>query len=331
MQNISLIRNPLFYILFLLSVSEISGYCITDSLLITFWNLENFFDYIDDGKSDSDKEWSSYGSRHWNKKKFYTKCDAVAKSLLWIGDEYGKMPDIIGLAEIENRGVLYKLLRNTILRKYDYDVIHYDSSDKRGIDVALLYRSNELKQISYSLKVPEYKGRRLDTRDILQVCFQDEKGRKINVIVNHHPSKYGGAEISSGKRYAAMEALRRLCDSLKISDKGIPIVAMGDFNDTPDGKQFTLLDSILVNKSDSLFINGKGTIRYEGKWELIDMFMVSPEIAQFSEMEILQVPFLMTYEKKYPGMKPLRTYSGPRYIGGVSDHCPIILLFKIRF
>jgi hypothetical protein len=112
---------------------------------------------------------------------------------------------------------------------------------------------------------------------------------------------------------------------LEVADYGVPIVAMGDFNDTPDGEQFRLLDGVLVNESEYLFVEGYGTIRYQGVWELIDMFMVSAELESRSEMDILQIPFLMTYEKKYPGMKPLRTYSGPRYVGGVSDHCPIVL------
>ena len=122
-----------------------------------------------------------------------------------------------------------------------------------------------------------------------------------------------------------MEALRGLCDSLEVADPGVPVVAMGDFNATPSGTQFGLLEGALVNKADSLYAAGYGTIRYQGVWELIDMFLVSEDLAPGSEMEILQIPFLMTYEKKYPGMKPLRTYSGPRYIGGVSDHCPIVL------
>jgi exonuclease III len=150
-------------------------------------------------------------------------------------------------------------------------------------------------------------------------------GQKMNLIVNHHPSKYGGSEVSEERRFAAMNALREMCDSLSVADPGVPVIAMGDFNDTPDGEQFEMLDGVLTNKADSLFEAGKGTIRYQGRWELIDMFMVSEDIARKSSMDILEIPFLMTYEKKYPGMKPLRTYLGPRYIGGVSDHCPIVL------
>ena len=296
-----------------------------DEKLVVFWNLENFFDYVDGGEGESDREWSSTGSRRWTKTRFYTKCDAIAKTMFWIGEKYGRMPDVIGVAEVENSGVLYKLLSSSLLRKYDYKVVHYDSHDRRGIDVALLYRSSLYRKVSSSVTVPEYDAQKLSTRDILQVCLESVDGERINVLVNHHPSKYGGSQASESRRDAAMTAMRNLCDSLAVADSGIPVIAMGDFNDTPDGEQFRMLDGVLVNKADSLFLAGQGTIRFEGKWDLIDMFMVSGSISEKSAMEILQVPFLMTYEKKYPGLKPLRTYSGPRYIGGVSDHCPIVL------
>jgi len=305
---------------------KINGYTESNNkeMLLMFWNVENFFDYVDGGTGESDKEFSSFGGRRWSRRKFYAKCDAIAKSIFWAGEECGRMPDAIGFAEVENKGVLYKLLNSTLLRKYDYRIVHFDSGDRRGIDVALLYRESVFEKVSVSLKVPEENGRKITTRDILQVCLKSGMGQNINLIVNHHPSKFGGAGASAARRDAAMLALRQMCDSLVAV--GEPhIVAMGDFNDNPDGEQFDMLDGILANMSESLYAQGLGTIRYEGRWDLIDMFLVSPDLAEYSRMDILQIPFLMTYEKKYPGFKPLRTYSGPRYIGGVSDHCPIIL------
>ena len=301
----------------------------SEKYVVVFWNLENFFDHIDQGTTESDKEFSSFGSRRWTKKKFQAKCNAIAKSLMWIGEEYGRMPDVIGVAEVENRWVLWRLIETTLLRKYDYRIVHYESSDRRGIDVALLYRESVFQRINSTVRLPEYEGRKLPTRDILQVCLENEMGQKFNLIVNHHPSKYGGSDESDGRRTAAMVTLRHICDSLVSAGEG-SIVAMGDFNDTPDGKQFDLLDGALVNKADALFKAGEGTIRYHGKWELIDMFMVSHFLDSISQMSIVQIPFLMTYERRYPGLKPLRTYSGPRYIGGVSDHCPIVLVLDGR-
>jgi endonuclease/exonuclease/phosphatase family metal-dependent hydrolase len=320
-------KKTLFTILFLFPLTLQAS--DPDSLIVVFWNVENFFDYTDQGTCGSDAEWSSQGVRRWTRKRFQAKCDAMAKSLFWIGEKYGSMPDVIGLAEIENRNVLWRLLNETLLRKCGYKIVHHDSGDRRGIDVALLYRETVFDLVSSSVHTPVVDGDALATRDILQVCLQDKMGQRINLIVNHHPSKYGGSEVSEGRRIAAMNALKRLCDSLSVADPGVPVIAMGDFNDTPDAEQFKILDGVLSNKADSLYKAGRGTIRYQGKWELIDMFMVSADLACKSFMDILEVPFLMTYEKKYPGMKPLRTYSGPRYIGGVSDHCPIVLcLFR---
>jgi endonuclease/exonuclease/phosphatase family metal-dependent hydrolase len=320
-------KKTLLTILFLYPLTLQASH--PDSLLMMFWNIENFFDYTDGGTGESDAEWSSRGVRRWTKKKFQAKCDDIAKSMFWIGDKYGRMPDIIGLAEVENRNALWKLLNNTLLRKCGYRIVHYESGDRRGIDVALLYRETSFRKISHSTVTPSLNGEKMATRDMLQVLMEDDMGQKYNLIVIHHPSKYGGAEASTGRRNAAMMALRGLCDSLSAADPGVPVIAMGDFNDTPDAEQFKILDEVLSNKADSLFKAGRGTIRYQGKWDLIDMFMVSEEITGKSFMDILEVPFLMTYEKKYPGVKPLRTYSGPRYIGGVSDHCPIVLcLFR---
>lgn len=299
------------------------GYCgeKKEQLLIMFWNLENFFDYTDGGGGESDKEFSSSGSRHWTKKRFYAKCDAVAKSIMWIGDKYARMPDLIGLAEIENKGVLLKLLKYTALRKYDYEIIHFDSSDRRGIDVAILYRRSVMNPGSISLVVPEIDGSGFSTRDILHAEMQISNGTSIDFIVNHHPSKFGGEEESAGKRNAAMMALKMLCDSLGNGN----IVAMGDFNDNPQGATFDIINDNLINLGTGLYSRGEGTIRYEGKWDLIDMFLTGSELSENAEMEICRIPFLMVRDNKHPGEKNFRTYSGPRYIGGVSDHCPIIL------
>ena len=284
-----------------------------------FWNVENFFDWTDQGTGESDREFSSYGERRWTKNRFYAKCDAIAKTLMWTADSYGRMPDVIGLAEVENRGVLTKLLSSTLLRKFDYGVLHQDSKDRRGIDVAILYRKSSMILSSRTFVTPSD----ISTRDILHARMILQDGSEVDFIVNHHPSKYGGAEESAERRLEVMGTLKSLCDSL-VRAGSKDIVAMGDFNDVPTAPQFRIMDSLLVNKGLPLHEKGKGTIRYEGKWNLIDNFLTSPSL-RTSDMEVLRVPFLMTYEKKYPGEKPFRTYSGPRYIGGVSDHCPIVL------
>lgn len=304
------------------------------NLDIMFWNMENFFDHKDGGGGEADTEFSSFGSRRWTRRRFETKCQAFAKTLFWISDRRGGLPDIIGLAEIENRNVLYRLLKDTALKKTDYSFIHYDGRDTRGIDVAFLYRRSVMSPVSVTRKVPVLEnGDTLDTRDILHVQMELKKPLEgletVDFIVNHHPSKYGGEKVSGQKRMAAMRALKNLTDSLNHAGPAPrTVIAMGDFNDTPDSEPFGLMEGTLVNKGVPLHEKGLGTIRYEGKWDLIDMFLVSPEIAPDTGMEILKVPFLMVRDTKHPGEKPLRTYSGPKHLGGVSDHCPIILKFR---
>ncbi len=284
-----------------------------DSLLVVFWNLENFFDYRSDNKP-----------QYWTKGRFYAKCDGVAKTLLRIADRYGRLPDAVGFAEVENARVLRRLLDATALRKLDYRIVHFDSPDLRGIDAALLYRASRLELIDARpchLYTPD--STILATRDILLVRLRGPDGADTAFLVNHHPSKYGGASLSAPKRQTAVRRLRRLADSLLHA--GVPrILAMGDMNDTPDNPVFKELEPALRNLAYPLHRQGKGSIKYEGRWELIDLFFASPA-ASIGPMRILEIPFLMTPDKACAGYKPLRTYSGPRYLGGVSDHLPITI------
>lgn len=299
----------------------------SDSLRILFWNLENFFDYKNDSLSTSDMEFSARGDRHWTQKRFQTKCNSIAKALLWAGSQEGGLPDAIGLAEVENAFALRRLLQNTTLRKLDYRIVHFDSPDPRGIDVALLYRRSRLMLLDAKpchLFGPD--SALMATRDILLARFQRADGQEIALLVNHHPSKYGGLLESEPRRRIAVERLRFLADSLQalgVKD----LVALGDFNDTPANPVYGLLEPTLHNLATPLYQKRQGTIKYDGAWELIDMFFVS-EGLDSSAMKILQIPFLMTKDGSHAGTKPLRTYSGPRYLGGVSDHCPIWLDVK---
>lgn len=321
---------------------------------IVFWNLENFFDYFDDGGSSSDADFSSLGSRRWTKARFTKKSNMVGKALLWIGENRcggGKAPAVVGVAEVENAFVLNRLVNSPVLRKMNYGYVHYDSPDRRGIDVALLYRRDMVKMLS-SRPVHIYgdDGAMMRTRDILYayIEFRPESGAsgihecseesaeecseekavrpsRIHILVNHHPSKFSGEKASMRGRELSMMALRDVCDSImRVSDD--LIVAMGDFNDTPDGAQFNLLEGRLTNLAEPLSERGEGSIRFDGRWELIDHFLVgNDEGLRPFEMSVVQVPFLMTEDRTHTGFKPMRTYVGPRYAGGVSDHCPILL------
>ena len=294
-----------------------------DSLSVMFWNVENFFDWRNDSTTVSDMEFSAAGERHWTWKRFQAKANAFAKALFWVEAETGHLPDIVGLEEVENAFVLRQVLQKTALRKLDYKYVHFDSPDRRGIDVALLYRSSRLDLLD-SKPCPLFAADTvMATRDILLCVFKRDSA-KVAVLVNHHPSKYGGAAESEPRRRIAVERLRFLADSLAAI--GIDrIIAGGDFNDTPDNLVFRLLEPALLPLHMDLFRRGLGTIKYDGKWDLIDHIYVSPALAPLSRMQILRLPFLLTRDTVHSGEKPLRTYTGPRHTGGVSDHLPILL------
>lgn len=309
-----------------------------DTLDVLFWNLENFFDYRDQGTSESDAEFSGRGLRHWTKKRFLTKCNAVAKTLLWTAGQTGRMPDVVAVAEVENRFVLKQLLRETALRKQPWGIAHYESPDHRGIDVGLLWRTDRWDTVcTRACHVFGPDGAVLPTRDILLVQLQRRAAPapavdRLAILVNHHPSKYGGSS-SAWRREAAVDRLRELCDSLRAAGWS-RIVATGDFNDTADAPLFQRLDA-LENLALPLAARGQGTIRFNGRWELIDLFFLSNVPAPASSglaspgsaarMTILHPPFLTERDKTHSGEKPRRTYIGPRYNGGVSDHRPIHL------
>ena len=325
-----------------------------DTLSVMFWNVENFYDWRNDSTSVSDLEFSTAGERRWSWKKFQAKANAFAKALFWVEGETGRLPDIVGLAEVENAFVLRQVLTKTALRKTDYQYVHYDSPDRRGIDVALLYRTSRLELVDSKPCHLYAADTLMTTRDILLCVFRRVipspfsalpgpssavpgsssviPGLTRNlpaeapfaVLVNHHPSKYGGAAESEPRRRIAVERLRALADSLAAA--GIDrLLACGDFNDTPANPVFLLLEPTLLPLHTDLYHRGLGTIKYDGQWDLIDHFYVSPALAPFSRMRILRIPFLLTRDTVHSGEKPLRSFQGPRFLGGVSDHMPILL------
>lgn len=260
-----------------------------DSLLVVFWNLENFFDYRSDNKP-----------QYWTKGRFYAKCDGVAKTLLRIADRYGRLPDAVGFAEVENARVLRRLLDATALRKLDYRIVHYDSPDPRGIDCALLCRRSTLPlRASAAAHVADSAGVPLLTRDILVAQFDS-----LAVLVNHHPSQLGG---KAGRRERARARMQALTDSLRAAGQR-RVLAVGDFNQ-------------------DLWAGGAGgTLKYNGRWEKIDGHFAEG----FSAVreEIFADPTLLQPDAAFGGTKPRRTFVGPRYTGGISDHLPIVIVVK---
>lgn len=320
----------------------IDGGSIRSFYSVMFWNLENYFDPFDD-PATSDDEFTPFGERFWSWKKFVAKRNGIAKVIISTGSTgaSGSMqtiveyPVLVAFAEVENRFVLEQLVKATPLALLDYGVIHRDSPDQRGIDVALLYRKALFRPLSVdwiNIPLPDSSSR---TRLILGVKGVLEDLDTLHLFVNHWPSKFGGEAISHPKRLAAAETLKYRCDSIFNLNSRANILLMGDFNDTPDSHIFKILNNF-VNLSTGYAGAGEGTIRYRGKWEMIDQFMVSPNLVNVNEpifcdssaMVVFRRGFLFEKDKEYLGEKPKRSYIGPRYNGGISDHLPIILTIR---
>lgn len=285
--------------------SRVSGFCFPqvgsdslsgerDSLFAVFWNVENFFDYHSPARP-----------QYWTKGRFHSKCAAISKMIFLLGEQYGRLPDLIGLSEVENRFVLKSLISSTLLRKTDYKIVHFDSPDHRGIDCALLYRESSRSLLeSFPVHIRSSDGEVLPTRDLLIACFDDS----LAVIVNHHPSKIGGKDEERKRVFCVME---KVADSLMNdgANRTKRILSMGDFNEDLWGTT----------------PKGKGTIKYNGEWEQIDGYFTYGDVS-FVKMDIVSMGELLVEDRAFGGMKPRRTFVGPRYSGGISDHLPIALV-----
>ena len=233
--------------------------------------------------------------------------------------------------------VLRQLTERTPLAKLGYGVVHRDSPDSRGIDVSFIYREEYMTVLEVEARTV-LTGRERPTRDILHVTaglyLPGGPPDTVHFIINHWPSKFGGEEYSRPFRQAASDTLRRVVVALRDSACGElpPVIVTGDFNDTPDSEPVMSLQrgTGLLNPGLSLHERGEGTLKYNGRWELIDLFLISPSLED-ARMEIYSHPLLLEDDEKFLGQKPFRTYYGPRWNGGVSDHLPIVLLLPSDF
>ena len=299
---------------------------------MVFWNLENYFDPFDDSLT-LDDEFTPTGYKRWTWKKFLVKRNLIAKTLLSMHDRYGDWPAVVAFAEVENRMVLNRLVTRTPLAKLRYGIVHRDSPDSRGIDVALIYREDAVTVLQVET-IGILTGRDRPTRDILHVtllaAFGDQPDT-LHVFVNHWPSKFGGEEYSRPFRQAAADTLARALLSVEAGGEKGRVIVTGDFNDLPDSPPVLSLTQRagLLNLATGLHEKGEGTLKYNGRWELIDLFLVSPALS-FMKMEIYRHPLLLEEDVKFLGEKPRRSYYGPMWHGGASDHLPIVLLLNSK-
>ncbi len=289
------------------------------TLLIMFWNLENFF------YPQKDMDFSS-GEKVVTWKRFRAKRDLISKTIIAIKDKEGAYPSVIGVCEVENLRTLNNLVYDTPLSRLGYRILHKDSPDSRGIDVALLYRDDRMILLEYSF----FEIKSFRTRDILYAkMLSVELKDTVHFLVNHWPSKLGGEKKSLPRRMEAANLLRHIVDSVQTVNPQAKIIAMGDFNDSPSSpslQSITSLENLSLRLKDSLKkarASITGTHRYKGKWEMLDQFLVSKTIN--GNIQILSFDHLLQQDKKYLGYKTKRTFIGPRFNGGASDHLPILL------
>lgn len=311
---------------------------------IAFYNIENLFDTENDPFTFDDDR-TPEGKDAWTPEKYNDKVKNIARVLSEIGTETAQIPPaIIGLCELENRNVIEDLINHEYLLNANYGIVHYDSPDRRGIDVALIYQKNLFTPINshsrrlliYDLEDP---SKRVYTRDQLVVSGIFE-GEKMHFIVNHWPSRSGGEARSSYKRERAAWLNKQIIDSLYYIDPYSKIITMGDFNDDPTNKslkkglqtkghQSKTNFQELFNPMESMHKKGIGTLAYRDSWNLFDQIILSQSFLEqdytgfnFYKAGIYNKNYLITPSGQFRGY-PFRSYDYGGYTGGFSDHFPV--------
>ena len=284
-----------------------------DSLTIISYNVENLFDY----KHDMLKNDSSFlpeGMHHWTYHRYQTKLDQIAQVIVNISG--WESAALVGLCEVENAHCLRDLCYR--LKRFHYKYIHYESTDERGIDVALLYDTTKVKILnSKPLHIPLEND---NTRDILYVEALLTTNDTLHAMICHLPSKLGGTASTDWKRKAAKRVIQQQVDSILQLQPDAKIIVMGDMNSEPIN-DLQHLDNLMISHNRV----GKGTHKYQGIWSCLDQFYVSHSLKDKAQATIFTPKWLLEEDTKYLDYQPKRTYVGYRYHGGYSDHLPVVL------
>lgn len=312
---------------------------------VGFYNVENLFDTINT-PDVNDEDFTPKGSYKWDSKKYYEKLDRLAEVISLIGAEHSPDgPAILGLAEVENKAVVYDLTQQERIKARGYLIVHYDSPDKRGIDVALIYQPKYFKVESsstHTLRIPEKDN--FYTRDMLLVSGQF-MGERMHFMVAHWPSRRGGEKRSSPLREAAGLLAKTIVDSILLAEgPNAKVVFMGDLNDDPVNKsvrvnmnaksQVTKVEAgTMFNPFEELFKKGIGTLAWQDAWNLFDQILMTPAFVlqkegfYFHKAVVFNKAFLMQKDGRFKGY-PWRSFAGGSYLAGYSDHFPSYVLLK---
>ncbi|NOR27994.1 MAG: endonuclease [Lutibacter sp.] len=311
---------------------------INKTYTIAFYNLENLFDITND-PTTLDDDFTPKGRKNWNLYRYKNKIRKLSNIIAQLGTQRSfHAPAIVGVVEVENKAVLNDLVASKNLKSHDYGIVHYDSPDERGIDVALLYKK-ELFEVLSSETFPLYlegnNGERDYTRDIL-VVNGNLNGELISILVNHWPSRRSGENSTEEKRIEAAKLATQITNNITTENESAKIIIMGDFNDNPSNTsvQKYLVNDTFYNPMERLINTGNGTLNYKKTWHLFDQIIFSKNFFNlendkhtFKYAEVFDKHFLKQWKGKYKG-NPFRTYIGKWYQGGFSDHFPVYVYLK---
>lgn len=307
---------------------------------IAFYNVENLYDTVKD-KDVDDEEFTPQSKKQWTNDKYTKKLNNLAFVISKLGKkENTDGAVIIGLAEVENKKVLNDLVKRNSIAKTGYKYVHYDSPDKRGIDVALLYNPKYFK-VTSSTKYPykSFKNFTVYTRDHLLVSGV-LAGESVHIIVNHWPSRRDPE--SSPRREQAAANCKHITDSIRQADPKAKVIIMGDLNDDPQDKSCSVVLNAKKEQSEvkagglyntmwKILESGIGTLCYKDKWNLFDQIIISDNwlgsdksTLKFVKAEVYNPDFLIQQSGKFKGY-PLRTFSGNNFMNGYSDHFPTLI------
>lgn len=300
------------------------------SSLLTFMelNCENLFDTRHDSLKN-DLEFLPDGSYKWTPYRYWAKLNHLGQEIVAQSDP---VPDFVAMCEVENDSVMFDLTKRSLLRNAGYEYVMTSSPDERGIDVALLYQPASFALLhSHSIRIKPLPDTR-PTRDILYASGLLITGDTLHIFVVHAPSRRGGEQVSRPYRLLVASQLAEAVDSVYAISRDAKIIIAGDFNDYADSPALQYLyEHHLINMSaDAQGSHGaKATYRWHGEWRSLDQILCSPSLAARKQSSVIgDLPFLLEDDEKYGGKKPYRTYLGPRYLGGYSDHLPLVVQLK---
>lgn len=319
-----------------------TGMKSSEGKVFGFYNVENLFDTID-SKYTIDEQFLPNSEKAWNTAKYFEKLNNLAKVITAMDKDF---PVFLGLAEIENKGVIQDLITNTNLIKGNYDIVHFQSPDKRGIDLGFMYRKNYFTVLSKEkIEVAIYEEPDFSTRDILYVQGELAGNDTLHIFLNHWSSRREGQKKTEYKRVRAATILRERVDRILSVNEDAKIIILGDFNDYPTNISLvevlrakakpTFGNGDLFNMAYKLEIEKKGTYNYKGDWGMLDQMIVSKGLyhaskgmkVRYDQCLILEKDWMLYTDPKYKDKKPSRSYGGPKYYGGYSDHLPIYSRF----